>query len=421
MAVRDVTLEIADGELLVLVGPSGSGKSTVLRLIAGLETPTAGRILIDGRDVTDVPPQRRDLAMVFQSYALYPHKTVRENLAFGLRVRHVDAAQIDERVRATAAALGIEALLDRKPAQLSGGQRQRVALGRAIVREPKAFLLDEPLSNLDPLLRVGDARRAGAAAPAAGRDDGLRHARSGRGDDARHARRRHARRDRRAGRAAARGVSTAGQCVRRRFVGSPAMNLWPGTVHRAGDGAARCLAGLLDRAGRPLMSRLPDGGEVWVGVRPHDIDLVPRGDGDGAGRVEIVEPLGPSTLIHLRVDGLPHRVRARRRHPAMPRSRWAIEWASASGAIASACSTAGRNGVSWTAGTRLEVDGNKRLSWPTALNRVSGHFQMAVSPASVYRQPVFPGVLVGAGVAAEGAGALSAVTGSPGRKARCPK
>ncbi len=155
VAARDLTLEVADGELVVLVGPSGSGKSTVLRLIAGLETPTAGHIFIDGRDVTDVPPQRRDLAMVFQSYALYPHKSVRENLAFGLRVRRVAAAQIDARVRATAAALGIEALLDRKPAQLSGGQRQRVALGRAIVREPRAFLLDEPLSNLDPILRAG--------------------------------------------------------------------------------------------------------------------------------------------------------------------------------------------------------------------------------------------------------------------------
>src|SRR5688572_15455447 len=139
-AVRDLSLAIGDGELLVLLGPSGSGKSTVLRMIAGLEAPTAGSILIDERDVTSVPPQSRDLAMVFQSYALYPHKTVRENLAVGLRVRR--AARVDERVAAVAAMLGIDALLDRKPAQLSGGQRQRVALGRAIVREPQAFLLD---------------------------------------------------------------------------------------------------------------------------------------------------------------------------------------------------------------------------------------------------------------------------------------
>src|SRR5262245_17716254 len=153
-AVRDLTLEVSDGELLALVGPSGSGKSTVLRLIAGLEPPTSGTIVIGDRDVTHVPPQDRDIAMVFQSYALYPHKNVRENLAFGLRVRGVDAKEIDARVQQTAAALDIEALLDRKPAQLSGGQRQRVALGRAIVREPKAFLLDEPLSNLDPVLRL---------------------------------------------------------------------------------------------------------------------------------------------------------------------------------------------------------------------------------------------------------------------------
>ena len=154
VAASNVDLAISHGELLVLVGPSGSGKSTVLRLIAGLEPPTAGRILIDGDDVTEVPPERRDLAMVFQSYALYPHKNVRENLASGSKVRRVGAAEIRDRVHQTAAALGIESLLDRRPAQLSGGQRQRVALGRAIVRNPRAFLLDEPLSNLDPLLRV---------------------------------------------------------------------------------------------------------------------------------------------------------------------------------------------------------------------------------------------------------------------------
>src|SRR5262249_18838642 len=148
-----LSLTIEDGELMVLVGPSGCGKSTVLRLIAGLDTPTGGRILIDGKDVTNLAPQDRDLAMVFQSYALYPHKTVSENLAFGLRMRGVDRTTIATRVNAVARALQLGALLDRKPAQLSGGQRQRVALGRAIVREPRAFLLDEPLSNLDPQLR----------------------------------------------------------------------------------------------------------------------------------------------------------------------------------------------------------------------------------------------------------------------------
>jgi multiple sugar transport system ATP-binding protein len=153
-AVDDVSLEITDGEFIVLVGPSGCGKSTLLRLIAGLETVTAGRVLIGERDVTDVRPQERDLAMVFQNYALYPHMTVGANLAFGLRLRKVPKADRERRVREVAAKLGLDELLDRKPSELSGGQRQRVAMGRAIIREPKAFLMDEPLSNLDAKLRV---------------------------------------------------------------------------------------------------------------------------------------------------------------------------------------------------------------------------------------------------------------------------
>jgi ABC-type sugar transport system ATPase subunit len=155
--LRRIDLDIAHGERLALVGPSGSGKSTLLRIIAGLERPTRGRILIDEQDVTDVPPERRDLAMVFQNYALYPHKVVRENLAFGLRMRGVAPADIRVRVEATAASLGLTPLLERLPSQLSGGQRQRVAVGRAIVRDARAFLFDEPLSNLDPRLR-GDTR-----------------------------------------------------------------------------------------------------------------------------------------------------------------------------------------------------------------------------------------------------------------------
>ena len=154
VAARDLSLEAADGELLVLVGPSGSGKSTVLRLMAGLERVSDGVIRIGDRDVTDLPPQQRDIAMVFQNYALYPHMTVRDNLAFGLNIRKQPRDMINGRVSAVAASLGLEPLLDRKPAQLSGGQRQRVALGRAIVREPLAFLFDEPLSNLDAQLRV---------------------------------------------------------------------------------------------------------------------------------------------------------------------------------------------------------------------------------------------------------------------------
>jgi multiple sugar transport system ATP-binding protein len=305
VAARDLTIEIADGELLVLLGPSGSGKSTVLRLIAGLETLTAGHILIDGRDVTRVAPQHRDLAMVFQSYALYPHKSVRENLAFGLRVRHVVEAEIDARVRATAAALGIETLLDRKPAHLSGGQRQRVALGRAIVREPKAFLLDEPLSNLDPILRVSTRtelallhRRLAATMVYVTHDQeeamtlGTRVAvmRDGIVEQ----------------------VAPALEVFRRPanvfvagFVGSPAMNLWPCSCNRVGYGL-RVVSAALSIELEGVDVGVSDGREVWVGVRPHDMELVPTGEGDAVGHADIVEPLGPETLIHFRVNGLPH-------------------------------------------------------------------------------------------------------------------
>jgi multiple sugar transport system ATP-binding protein len=153
-AARRLDIDIRDGEFMVLVGPSGCGKSTALRMIAGLETPTAGRVLIGERDVTALGPQDRDIAMVFQSYALYPHMTVRENLAFGLRMRGASRQAIAGRVEPVARSLGLEAVLDRKPSQLSGGQRQRVALGRAMVRDPQVFLFDEPLSNLDAKLRV---------------------------------------------------------------------------------------------------------------------------------------------------------------------------------------------------------------------------------------------------------------------------
>jgi len=154
VAVDGVSLTIGSGEFLVLVGPSGCGKSTLLRMIAGLEEVTAGRISIGDRDVTDLPPRARDVAMVFQNYALYPHMTVRQNLGYGLKVRKTPKREIAERVARAAQLLGLDQLLDRKPRALSGGQRQRVAMGRAIVREPKAFLMDEPLSNLDAKLRV---------------------------------------------------------------------------------------------------------------------------------------------------------------------------------------------------------------------------------------------------------------------------
>jgi multiple sugar transport system ATP-binding protein len=155
VAVDDVDLKIGDGEFIVLVGPSGCGKSTLLRLLAGLDDVTAGAIVVDGVDVTDLAPRQRDVAMVFQNYALYPHMSVRQNLGYGLKVRRTPKAESRRRIDEVASLLGLDELLDRRPAQLSGGQRQRVAMGRAIVREPKAFLMDEPLSNLDAKLRVG--------------------------------------------------------------------------------------------------------------------------------------------------------------------------------------------------------------------------------------------------------------------------
>ena len=155
VALDDVSLRIEDGEFIALVGPSGCGKSTLLRALAGLEDVTSGAIAIDGKDVTDLAPRHRDIAMVFQSYALYPHMSVRQNLGYGLKVRRMPKAEIRGRVDEVAKLLGLSELLERRPAQLSGGQRQRVAMGRAIVRQPQAFLMDEPLSNLDAKLRVG--------------------------------------------------------------------------------------------------------------------------------------------------------------------------------------------------------------------------------------------------------------------------
>jgi len=152
--IDDFDLHVDDGEFMVLVGPSGSGKSTALRMVAGLEEVTSGRVTIGGRDVTDVPPRDRDIAMVFQNYALYPHMTVARNMGFALELKKVPSSDIDRRVRQAASMLALEPYLERKPSELSGGQRQRVAMGRAIVREPQAFLMDEPLSNLDAKLRV---------------------------------------------------------------------------------------------------------------------------------------------------------------------------------------------------------------------------------------------------------------------------
>jgi ABC-type sugar transport system ATPase subunit len=282
-ALQRVDLDISDGERLALVGPSGSGKSTLLRIIAGLEEPSSGRVLIDGQDVTSVPPERRDLAMVFQSYALYPHKSVRENLAFGLRMRGVAASEIDSRVEATAASLGLTSFLERLPAHLSGGQRQRVALGRAIVRSPRAFLFDEPLSNLDPRLR-GDTRaelielhgRLRATMIYVTHDQEEAMTLGQRIAVLRHG--------------AIEQVAAPDEVYNRpattfvaQFIGSPPMNLMDLEAGR-----------LADRMHAPANTAV-------VGLRPQDVRL----NEDGAllrGTVQLVESIGSAQIVHLRAD-----------------------------------------------------------------------------------------------------------------------
>jgi ABC-type sugar transport system ATPase subunit len=279
VALDDVSIDIASGELLVLVGPSGSGKSSLLRLIAGLDEPTSGHITIDGHDVTNLPPQDRDLAMVFQSYALYPHKTVRENLMFGLRMRHVPPPDIARRVQQTSAALGIEALLDRKPAQLSGGERQRVALGRAVVRQPKAFLLDEPLSNLDPRLRA--ATRTELA---------LLHRRL-------EATMVYVTHDQEEAMTLGNRVAVMRHGVIEQV--APPMDIYD---HPANTFVAEFV-------GTPAMNLLRIETGTIAGIRPHDVEVVPESEADQRGRIEIVEPLGSTLLVHVSTGAHPDLIR----------------------------------------------------------------------------------------------------------------
>ena len=213
-AVYGIDLEIHDGEFVVLVGPSGCGKSTTLRMIAGLEDISGGEVTIAGRVVNDLPPRERNISMVFQNYALYPHMTVRENLGFSLKIAKKDDATIVKAVEEAAGILGLNDLMERKPAELSGGQRQRVAMGRAIVRHPDVFLFDEPLSNLDAKLRTQMRVEIKKLHQKVGNDHHLRHPRSGRGDDAGGPDRSDARRPYRAGRHAAGTVQRAGQYIR---------------------------------------------------------------------------------------------------------------------------------------------------------------------------------------------------------------
>jgi multiple sugar transport system ATP-binding protein len=302
-AVNDVSLHVEDGEFMVLVGPSGCGKSTLLRIIAGLEETTDGRVEIGGRDVTDLAPRRRDIAMVFQSYALYPHMTVRENLGYGLKVRRTSKAERKERVERVAELLRLEDMLDRRPAALSGGQRQRVAMGRAIVREPKAFLMDEPLSNLDAKLRVGMRAqltalhaRLGTTVVYVTHDQveamtlGQRVAvmRDGRVQQVETPQRLYA---------------DPGNVFVASFIGSPAMNL----VEARFDGEALLFAGHrlpVPPADRPAV---PGGTPVILGMRPETLGVAAEQPGAPTLDVEVavVEDLGSDAHAIFIVDAPP--------------------------------------------------------------------------------------------------------------------
>ena len=300
MAVDGVDLEIAHREFVVFVGPSGCGKSTMLRMISGLGSVTAGRIRIGGRDVTHVPPSRRGVAMVFQSYALFPHMTAAENIAFGLRLARTPNDEITRRVTEVAATLQIEALLERYPRELSGGQRQRVAIGRSIIRHPQVFLFDEPLSNLDAALRVRmrleiarlrdrlDATMVYVthdqteAMTLADRIVVFNHGRIEQVGAPVHLY------------DAPTNLFVAG------FIGAPAMNFVPAVVESP-EGSRKQV-----RFGSVSLP-LPDVreaalGPVTFGVRPEHLSVAPAGKGDFSGRVEIVEKLGAESLIYLQTE-----------------------------------------------------------------------------------------------------------------------
>jgi multiple sugar transport system ATP-binding protein len=299
--VRAVDLTIGEGEFMVLVGPSGCGKTTLLRSIGGLEKVTAGRILIGERDVTRLEPAARDLAMVFQNYALYPHMTVRKNLGYGLRVRKTPRKERERRVQEVAKLLGLDEMLDRRPGQLSGGQQQRVAMGRAIIREPEAFLMDEPLSNLDAKLRVTMRTslqqlhaRLGTTTIYVTHDQveamtlGQRVA---------------VMRDGKVQQVAApqRLYEEPVNTFVAAFIGSPAMNLVE--AHMAGDSVTFGRLGIpLDREHRP---RFAEDGAVVLGIRPEafeDVAFAPRGLPQIDVKVEVLEELGSDAYVFFPVE-----------------------------------------------------------------------------------------------------------------------
>jgi ABC-type sugar transport system ATPase subunit len=296
-ALRGLDLNVRDGEFMVLVGPSGCGKSTALRVAAGLEEATEGSVIIGGRDVTGIPPSGRNIAMVFQSYALFPHLTVEENIGFGLAARKVPKQEIADRVNTAAAMVGCEDVLSRKPFQLSGGERQRVALARALVREPDVFLLDEPLSNLDAQLRVHMRaelkrlhQRVGSTMVYVTHDQvealtmGERVAvlRNGMVQQ----------------------VGTPDDVYRHPvnrfvagFIGSPAMNFLPAILHggmlRVGPFAMKPPVGF---------ERL-NGHRLELGIRPEHLRVSPNGDTGAPAEVQVVEAAGNETFLHLSVHG----------------------------------------------------------------------------------------------------------------------
>ncbi|MCA0437932.1 MAG: sn-glycerol-3-phosphate ABC transporter ATP-binding protein UgpC [Actinobacteria bacterium] len=292
-SVDALNLDIADGEFLVLVGPSGCGKSTSLRMLAGLEEVNDGRIFIDDKDVTDLSPKDRDVAMVFQNYALYPHMSVADNMGFALKIAGVDKSEIRRRVEEAAKILDLTEYLQRKPKALSGGQRQRVAMGRAIVREPKVFLMDEPLSNLDAKLRVQTRtqiaslqRRLGITTVYVTHDqveamtmgDRVAVLKDGLLQQCDSPRRMYDHPD---------NVFVAG------FIGSPAMNLFEVPVD--GGGVKFGTASL-----RPSFGATPQGGRVTLGVRPEDLDIADQGL---PVTVEVVEELGADAYVYGSMDG----------------------------------------------------------------------------------------------------------------------
>ncbi len=311
VAVNDLELRVEDGELLVLVGPSGCGKSTALRMVAGLEEVTAGDVLIGGRRVNSLSPKQRNVAMVFQNYALYPHMTVRNNMGLALKLSRLPKAERMRKVEQVAATLGLTEVLERKPAKLSGGQRQRVAMGRAIVRDPSVFLLDEPLSNLDAKLRVqmrGEISelqsRLSATTIFVTHDQVEAMTMATRLAVMR--------------RGVLQQVGSPREVYFRpanlfvaEFIGSPAMNLLNATIGRAGEalelrygrqGESLPIAG--EEAGRLA---LREGGDVIVGIRPEHLTLA-NGEHGGPrirGRVRLVEPLGSETIVHLLVPAQP--------------------------------------------------------------------------------------------------------------------